>query len=85
MRAGIENSPLCLNREVRQGPEKARRKVQEKRPFSVHSQDFLRAIIVCFEMGIPYFKVRRGARPRAVGILLPSTRTWERGEGGGSE
>ena len=63
MRAGIENSPLCLNREVRQGQEKARRKVQEKRPFSGLSQ---RVIIVWFEMGmgIPYCKVRRGARPR---------------------
>ena len=28
-------------------------------------------IIVCFEMGVPYFKVRQGARPRAMGIFPP--------------
>ena len=41
MRAGIENFPLQLNREVRQRREKARRKVGEKRrPPS--PRDFLR-------------------------------------------
>ena len=63
LRAGTENFPLQPNMEVRRGQEKARRKVREKR--RPRSQDFLRVIIVCFEMGVPYFKVRRGARPRA--------------------
>ena len=67
MRAEIENFPLRPNREVRQGQEKARRKVGEKR--RPPSQDFSqRVIIVCFEMGVPYFKVRWGARPRARGL-----------------
>ena len=34
-------------------------------PFSGPSQ---RVIIVCFEMGVPYFKVRWGTRPRAKGL-----------------
>ena len=70
MRAGIENFPLPLNREVRQRREKARRKVPEKR--LPHSQDSLRVITVCFEMGVPYFKVRRSTR--AMEILPPSER-----------
>ena len=37
-----------------------------------------RAVIIRFERGVPYFKVRQG--PRAAGSLLPSARTWKRGE-----
>ena len=39
-----------------------------------------RVIIVCFEIGVPYFKVRRGHKakgPRTLGILLPMSRTWK--------
>ena len=43
-----------------------------------------RVIIVCFEMGIPYFKVSWGTRlnkgPRALEIFLTSPRTWKGGE-----
>ena len=70
MRAGIENFPLLLNREVRQMREKVRRKVPEKR--LPHSQDSHRVITVCFEMDVPYFKVRRSTR--AMEILPPSER-----------
>ena len=47
---------------------------EQASPFSRLSQ---RVIIVCFEMGVPYFKVR------SMGILPPSSRTWKREEGGG--
>ena len=81
MRAGIENFPLQSNKEVRQGREKSKEKGPREKTslFSGLSQ---RVIIVCFEMGVPYFKVRRGARPmsRAMGILPPNARTWKRGE-----
>ena len=63
MRAGIENFPLRPDREVRHGLEKERRKGREKG--HPHSQ---RVIIVCFEMGVPYFKVRWGTRSRARGL-----------------
>ena len=44
-------------------------------PFSGLSQ---RVVIVCYEMGAPYFKVRRGTRPRARGL-------WARGPWGERE
>ena len=78
MRDGIENFPLWLNREVRQRQEKARRKKSPREkvpPFSGLSQ---RVVIVCYEMGAPYFKVRRGTRPRARGL-------WARGPWGERE
>ena len=65
MGAGFENFPLRPNREARQGQEKVRSKVREKR--HPCSQDFLRVIIVCSEMGNPYFKVRWCTRLRAQG------------------
>ena len=80
MKAGIENFPLRPNREVRHGREKARRKVREKRRPRPRAQDFLRVIIVCFEMDVPYFKVWRGEQgrgPRAVGIFPPGARAWK--------
>ena len=44
-----------------------------------------RVIIVCFEMGIPYFKVRQGTRPRAVGSLLPMLGLGNQARESGSE
>ena len=57
---------------ARENKEKGPR--QKVSPFSGPSQ---RRIIVCFEMGVPYFKVR------SIGILPPSSRTWKRETGGG--
>ena len=51
---------------------------EEKGPrekVSLFSGPSQRAIIVCFEMGVPYFKVR------SMGILRPSSRTWKRKRG----
>ena len=62
------------------------RKREEKGPrekASPFSGLFQRVIIVRFEMGVPYFNVRRGTRlraPRAMGILLASARTWKQDE-----
>ena len=47
-------------------------------PFSGLSQ---RVITVCFEMGVPYFKVRRGTRPRARGPWREREREDPRGWG----
>ena len=48
---------------MRESEEKGLR--EKASPFSGLAQ---RVIIVCFEMGVPYFKVRWGARPRARGL-----------------
>ena len=47
------------------------RESEEKGPrekASLYSGLSQRVIIVCFEMGAPYFKVRWGTRPRARGL-----------------
>ena len=62
LRAGIENFPSRPNREVNKGKEKGPRKKASL--LSALSQ---RVIIVCFEMGVPYFKVTQGARPEGPG------------------
>ena len=56
---------------ARENKEKGPR--QKVSPFSGPSQ----RIIVCFEMGVPYFKMR------SMGIPPPSSRTWKRERGGG--
>ena len=61
LRAGIENFPLWMNREVRQG-ERKRGESSKREGVPIISQ---KVILVCFEMGVPYFKVSRGTRPGA--------------------
>ena len=79
MRARIENFPLWMNREVRQGQvrgERSERKgIPILRTFSESNNSLL-----C--NGSPLFQSQMGHKaegPRAMEILLPSARTWKRG------
>ena len=68
---------------MRESEEKGLRESEEKglrEKVSLFSGLSQRVIIVCFEMGVPYFKVRRRHKakgPGTLGILLPMARTWK--------